>query len=116
MSDTPSVVSSLHPVAELKPGDLVGADYRIVKALGEGGMALVFQIENLTLGTMAAMKVPRVGLDQALVDRFVTEARAHMTLVGQTHVVAPMQVGATRGSAHSGLQPPSPTGMVKRVS
>lgn len=93
MSDTPSVVSSLHPVAELKPGDLVGGDYRIVKALGEGGMALVFQIENLTLGTMAAMKVPRVGLDQALVDRFVTEARAHMTLVGQTHVVAPMQVG-----------------------
>lgn len=93
MSDTPSVVSSLDPVAELKPGDLVGADYRIVKALGEGGMALVFQIENLTLGTMAAMKVPRVGLDQELVDRFVTEARAHMTLVGQTHVVAPMQVG-----------------------
>jgi serine/threonine protein kinase len=90
VSDTPSVVSS---IAELKPGDMVGPDYRIVKTLGQGGMALVFQIENLTLGTMAAMKVPRVGLDGQLVDRFVTEARAHMTLVGQTHVVAPMQVG-----------------------
>ncbi len=96
MSDTSSVVSSLASVAELKPGDVVGDEYRIVKALGEGGMALVFQVENLTLGTMAAMKVPRVGLDQALVDRFVTEARAHMTLVGQTHVVAPMQVGKLR--------------------
>ena len=40
---------------ELKPGFIVGS-YRIVRALGEGGMGAVYEVEHVTLGVRYALK------------------------------------------------------------
>jgi serine/threonine-protein kinase len=89
---TPVLVSpELGATKEFAPGDVVGA-YRLVEPLGEGGMALVYKVQHVTLGTTAAIKFPRAGLEKSFLDRFVNEARAHMRLVGRSHIVAPMQL------------------------
>ncbi|MER2564887.1 MAG: serine/threonine-protein kinase [Myxococcaceae bacterium] len=85
---TPTV---LPQVRELAPNDVVG-NYRIDKPLGEGGMAQVYAVTHVHVGTRAALKIPRHGLDQAMFDRFLIEARAHMGLVGSAHIVPPMEV------------------------
>ena len=40
---------------ELKPGFVVGS-YRVVRALGEGGMGAVYEVEHVTLGVHYALK------------------------------------------------------------
>lgn len=85
---TPTV---LPQVRDLAPNDVVG-NYRIDKPLGEGGMAQVYAVTHVHVGTRAALKIPRHGLDQAMFDRFLIEARAHMGLVGSAHIVPPMEV------------------------
>lgn len=77
---------------EVRPDDVVGGNYRVVAPLGQGGMALVFRVKHMRLGTLAAIKVPRLGLEAALIERFLNEARAHLSLVGRPHIVAPMEL------------------------
>ena len=40
---------------ELKPGFVVGS-YRVVRALGAGGMGAVYEVEHVTLGVRYALK------------------------------------------------------------
>lgn len=91
---TPALVTGqMAALRELAPGDVAGA-YKLVEPIGEGGMALVYRVQHLTLGTTAAIKFPRAGLEKSFLDRFLIEARAHMRLVGRPHIVAPMQLDA----------------------
>ena len=58
-------------------GHVVGK-YKILGALGEGGMGLVYEARHITLGSPAAIKVllPQFSQDPVAVDRFFQEARA----------------------------------------
>jgi serine/threonine protein kinase len=59
-------------------GDVIG-NYRIVEALGEGGMGTVYRVEHVVLGRPYALKIlrPRVfERDASAGQRFLREARA----------------------------------------
>ncbi len=58
-------------------GRVVGK-YQILDKIGEGGMGVVYRAEHVVLGSPAAVKVllPQFTRDQAVLDRFFTEAKA----------------------------------------
>jgi serine/threonine protein kinase len=61
-----------------QPGDVIAGKYEVVRRLGEGGMAVVFEAMHLRLRQRLAIKVQRPDVrdfDQALA-RFEREARA----------------------------------------
>ncbi len=57
-------------------------NYRIIRMIGEGGMAIVFEGEHLFLGTRAAIKVLKSDFssDLEIRDRFINEARLMASL------------------------------------
>ncbi len=59
-------------------GVVLKETYRIIKKLGEGGMAAVYLAEHVTIGKRVAVKVlfPEHAHRQDLVERFLQEARA----------------------------------------
>jgi serine/threonine-protein kinase len=77
----------------LAPGDVIRGEYRIEELLGQGGMAYVYRVRHVTLNFAAALKTPKAGLEQALVDRFLLEAQAHFQLSSEPHVVNPKAFG-----------------------
>lgn len=72
--------------------------YRVLKLLGQGGMGMVFQAEDVDLRRLAALKVmrPDVAVKDQARARFLREARAAATLKDD-HVVTIYQVGEERG-------------------
>jgi serine/threonine protein kinase len=75
------------------PGDVVCGKYRLIRALGEGGMGLVFEAEHLRLRQSVAIKFLRhevLALPDA-VERFEREARASARIRGP-HVVQVLDV------------------------
>jgi serine/threonine protein kinase len=63
-------------------------DYRILRVLGQGGMAVVFEAEDTRLGRRVAVKamLPRIAADPLAKGRFVREAKA-AAAVEHDHVV-----------------------------
>ncbi|HNB22217.1 MAG TPA: protein kinase [Candidatus Melainabacteria bacterium] len=72
---------SFDPTADffchLKPGDIVGERYRVQSLIGQGGMGMVYKVEQIFLGKELALKIlhSRTASDVS-VRRFQHEARA----------------------------------------
>jgi serine/threonine-protein kinase len=60
------------------PGDLLEKKYRLIRRLGEGGMAEVWSARNVLVGRDVAIKflLPSLARNREAVERFVFEARA----------------------------------------
>ncbi len=65
-------------VVALKPGDVVGDRYEIVRLIGEGGMGAVFEAKHRILGRAVAVKVlkPEIARQETFAARFLVEAKA----------------------------------------
>ncbi len=72
-------------------------DYRIVREIGRGGMGVVYEAEQISLGRRVALKVlPRqVSRDRMVQERFRREARAAARL-HHTNIVPVYEVGQDR--------------------
>ncbi len=90
--------SSIRPLATL-------GDFRIVRELGRGGMGVVYEAEQLSLGRRVALKVLPFAamLGDQQVKRFHNEARAAATL-DHPHIVAIHSVGTERGVHYYAMQ------------
>ncbi|MBL8799457.1 MAG: protein kinase [Planctomycetia bacterium] len=69
-------------------------EYRVLRLLGKGGMALVFQAEDIALCRPVALKVMKPDLDREMGpwDRFLREARL-MAAIKHEHLVTIYQAG-----------------------
>ncbi|HZV07038.1 MAG TPA: serine/threonine-protein kinase [Gemmataceae bacterium] len=79
------------------PGTPLG-DYRILREIGRGGMGVVYEAEQLSLGRRIALKILpfALTLDPRQLQRFKNEARAAAQLHHQ-HIVPVYTVGIERG-------------------
>ncbi len=79
------------------PGLLLG-DYRIVREIGRGGMGVVYEAEQLSIGRRVALKVLPFAavLDPRQLKRFKNEAQAAGQL-HHTNIVPVFAVGCARG-------------------
>jgi serine/threonine protein kinase len=83
--------------AEGQVGTALG-DFRIVREVGRGGMGVVYEAEQISLGRRIALKVLpfALTLDPRQLQRFKNEARAAAQLHHQ-HIVPVYYVGSERG-------------------
>lgn len=83
--------------APLGPGDVVG-DFRIGREIGRGGMGVVYEAEQLSLGRRVALKAlaPDSPVSENARARFLREARAAASL-HHTHIVPVLEVGEQNG-------------------
>ncbi len=81
-------------LASLGPGVLFARDFRIVRALAEGGMGGVFVAEQVSSGKLRALKVlnPDLVSDPASREQFTLEARIGGQ-IGSGHVVEVIAAG-----------------------
>jgi serine/threonine protein kinase len=80
--------------------------YRLLKALGNGGMGIVFLAEDTQLGRRAAVKVMRpevTSCDPRSYERFLREARA-AAAVRHDNVVTVYQVGEENGVPYLAME------------
>jgi serine/threonine-protein kinase len=77
-------------------GETLGGKYQMVRLLGEGGMAFVFEARHLRLQQRVAIKLltPEFARDPELVSRFEREARA-VARLRTKHVTRVMDVDTT---------------------
>jgi serine/threonine-protein kinase len=77
------------------PGTLLAGKYRVLRVLGQGGMAVVVAAKHLQLRETVAVKLlhPHVLANPRSADRFLREARVTMRLRGE-HVARIYDVGA----------------------
>jgi serine/threonine protein kinase len=80
-------------------------DFRILRELGRGGMGIVYEAEQLSLGRRVALKVLPFAamLDGQQLARFKNEARAAATL-DHPNIVAIYSVGCERGVHYHAMQ------------
>ena len=80
-------------------------DYRILRELGRGGMGVVYEAEQISLGRRVALNVLPFAamLDKQQLARFKNEARAAATL-DHPNIVAIHSVGCERGVHYYAMQ------------
>jgi tetratricopeptide (TPR) repeat protein len=85
-------------VSAARTADEVLGDYRIVREVGRGGMGLVYEAEQISLGRRVALKVLpfAAALDTRQLQRFKNEAHAAAQL-HHTNIVPVYGVGQERG-------------------
>ncbi len=73
-------------------------DYRIIRELGRGGMGVVYEAEQISLGRRVALKVLPLAslLDKRQLERFRNEARA-AAMLKHPNIVSVFQTGCERG-------------------
>jgi serine/threonine protein kinase len=81
----------LHPGHGQNAGKRIG-NYRIIKLLGKGGFAAVYLCEHRYIGTLAAVKVLRSGMDEIDESNFYAEARIAASLV-HPHIIRVLEFG-----------------------
>jgi tetratricopeptide (TPR) repeat protein len=86
------------------PSGVLG-DYRIIREVGRGGMAVVYEAEQLSLGRRVALKVLPFAatMDSRQLQRFHNEARAAAGL-HHTNIVPVFGVGCERGVHYYAMQ------------
>ena len=89
---------------EVQPEGPLG-DYRIVREVGRGGMGVVYEAVQISLGRRVALKIlPLAGaLDPKQLQRFKNEARAAAQL-HHPHIVPVHGVGCERGIHYYAMQ------------
>ncbi|MEZ4368418.1 MAG: serine/threonine-protein kinase [Kofleriaceae bacterium] len=82
-------------------GKIVDGRYRVIDVLGRGGMGVVYKVEHLRMGKIAAMKVLHRDLadDPDVISRFEREAHAVSQLV-HPNTVQVFDFGAAQGALY----------------
>jgi eukaryotic-like serine/threonine-protein kinase len=82
-------------------GRVVDRRYRVLSRVGSGGMGLVYKVEHIQLGKIAAMKVLHAGTarDSEAVRRFRTEAQA-VSRLSHPNIVQTFDFGQSDGSLY----------------
>ncbi len=105
LEETPrEILESLRPCQQ--DGELGRlADYRILSAIGSGGMGVVFKAEDIKLHRMVALKVmkPDQISDDVARQRFMAEGRAAAS-IQHDHVITIYQVGEDNGLPFLAMQ------------
>jgi eukaryotic-like serine/threonine-protein kinase len=78
-------------------------DYRILREIGRGGMGVVYEAEQASLGRRVALKVLHAGGDAKALERFKREARAAAKL-HHTNIVPVFEVGDNGGVSFYAMQ------------
>jgi WD40 repeat protein len=80
-------------------------DYRILREIGRGGMGVVYEAEQVSLGRRVALKVfpHHVALDPKALERFRREARSAARL-HHTNIVPVFEVGQDGETAYYAMQ------------
>src|SRR5262245_13765301 len=91
-------------LAEESQPELRG-DFRIIRKIGRGGMGVVFEAEQISLGRRVALKVLPFAsaLDNRHLQRFKQEAQA-AALLHHTNIVPIFAVGSERGVHYYAMQ------------
>ncbi|MCI0638368.1 MAG: hypothetical protein L0Y72_14850 [Gemmataceae bacterium] len=89
-----------HGSAEVQVGLQLG-DYRIVREIGRGGMGVVYEAQQVSLGRRVALKVLpfAAALDAKQLQRFKKESQA-AALLHHQHIVPEYAVGSAPGVRH----------------
>ena len=82
-------------------GKIVDGRYRVIEVIGRGGMGVVYRVEHLRMGKIAAMKVLHRDLaqDADVVQRFEREAAA-ISKLHHPHTVQVFDFGNTHGNLY----------------
>jgi serine/threonine protein kinase len=95
------------PLAEPEAGPAPGVlgDFRILREVGRGGMGIVYEAEQISLGRRVALKVLPFAatMDPRHLQRFHNEARAAASL-DHPHIVKVHAVGCERGVHYYAMQ------------
>src|ERR1700722_6868079 len=103
-SAAPQLQSPQAPESDLGPATPLG-DFRILRQVGRGGMGVVYEAEQLSLGRRVALKVLPFAatMDPTQLRRFKTEAQAAAQL-HHTNIVPVFWVGCENGVHYYAMQ------------
>jgi serine/threonine protein kinase/tetratricopeptide (TPR) repeat protein len=102
----PGLSASLNGVRVESRSDLATlGDYRLIREIGRGGMGVVYEAEQLSLGRRVALKVlpSAAALDSRQLQRFQVEAQA-AALLHHDHIVPVYGIGVDQGTHYYAMQ------------